>query len=655
MNTVKIQIFILALGGCICFLTTMFSFIIKYKRRARKNALLIIEFSTFLLLIADMLEYIYRGNTSGLGFWMVRICNFLMFFLIYTELLGMNLFIRTFLPREHSGLHLENRIVSIIAYIGMGMLVISQFTGMYYRFDELNQYVRGPLFGVSFVMPLLIYLYFLSIIVRFHKEFSKWILMAIVTFAVLPLACMVIQILFYGISLFDMSIGVAAIVMFSLSLIDQNAYLRQIASHERMTGLPNTYGYLQELEKKIAEKKITEYTAFYFDIIRMGMINRKYGNLVGDKIIVDFTKILRARMDDSEVLGRLGGNYFVALLRRENADKFLHMLEGVEVPVQNPGGTEIVMVRSVAGVYDITDEKISAEGIMTNVSLAVNVAKNVKKKPYVYLTKELLAEMNEQRQLQEMIPRCMAQREFIPYYQPKVDAEKGTLCGAEALARWMHDGKIVPPGRFIPIMEQNESICQFDFYMLEYVCRDIRGWLDRGIDPPQISINFSRKNLGNPILSEAIYNVTKKYNIPQDLVQIEITETVDEYPIDYLKGVVEALQRYGMTAAIDDFGTGSSTIRILKDVPFDVLKVDKSFIDSTTPKNRNLLAHIIAMAKEMGAKVITEGVETEDQLEVLLSLGCTEIQGYLFDRPLPKEEFEKRILDRHYPRKDEVK
>lgn len=655
MKQVESQIFVLALGGCICFLTTMFSFIIKYKQRLRKHAMLIIEFSTFVLLIADMLERIYRGDVSSTGFWVARICNFLLFFLIYVELLGMNLFIRTFLPESDTRSYIENRIVSIMSYIGIGLLLISQFNGMFYRFDETNQYIRGPLFGVSFVMPLLIYVYFQSIIIRYRKEFSKWILTAVLTFAILPIVCIVIQIAFYGTSFLNISIGVAAIVMFSLSLIDQNAYLRQVASHERMTGLPNTYGYLLELEKKIAEKKITDYTAFYFDIIRMGQINRKYGNVTGDKIIVDFSKILKARLDESEVLGRLGGNYFVALIRRENAEEFLQMLGSVEVPVQTPAGTDTVTIRSVAGVYDITDDRINAESIMTNVSLAVNVAKNVKKKPYVYLTKELLAEMNEQRQLQEMIPRAMGQMEFMPYYQPKVDAKTNTLCGAEALARWMHDGKLVPPGRFIPIMEQNESICQFDFYMLECVCRDIRGWLDRGWEPPRISINFSRKNLGNPILSEAIFNVTKKYGIPQKLVQIEITETVDEYPIDYLKGVVEALQRYGMTAAIDDFGTGSSTIRILKEVPFDVLKVDKSFIDSITEKNQNLLGHIIAMAKDMGASVITEGVETKEQLEVLLSLGCTEIQGYYFDRPLSKEEFEKRMMDRNYPRRDEEK
>ena len=184
--------------------------------------------------------------------------------------------------------------------------------------------------------------------------------------------------------------------------------------------------------------------------------------------------------------------------------------------------------------------------------------------------------------------------------------------------------------------------------MLDWVCNDIRLWLDEGKVPPTISVNFSRKNLGNPILAEEIYNVLKKYDIPPHLIQIEITETIDEYPIDYLKGVVLALQRYGMTTAIDDFGTGSASINIIMQVPFNVLKIDKSFISSTDEKNLKILGHIISMANDVGADVISEGVETEEQLGIISGLGCPKIQGFYFDQPLPREDFEKRMDNPDY-------
>lgn len=285
---------------------------------------------------------------------------------------------------------------------------------------------------------------------------------------------------------------------------------------------------------------------------------------------------------------------------------------------------------------------------MTNVAMAVNIAKNIQKKPYVYLTKELMQEMNEQRHLQEIIPSCMVQREFIPYYQPKIDLETYNLCGAEALVRWKHEGELVAPYKFIPLMEQNESICGLDMYMLNVVCEDIKMWISEGVNPPVISVNFSRKNLGNPNLAEDIYNVVKKHGIPFELIQIEFTETIDEYDIYTLKNVVEGIQKYGMTTAIDDFGVGSSSISVLKEIPFDVLKIDKSFIDSISDKDRNILGHIIEMANEMEARTITEGVEKAEQVEVLKKLGCAVIQGFFFDKPLPKEVFEDRMSNPQY-------
>ena len=207
----------------------------------------------------------------------------------------------------------------------------------------------------------------------------------------------------------------------------------------------------------------------------------------------------------------------------------------------------------------------------------------------------------------------------------------------------MHDGKMIPPGRFIPVMEKDGSICQLDFYMLERLCETMKGWLEQGIQPPKVSINFSRKNLGNPALAEQIYQTIRKFNLPMHLIEIEITETVDEFPFSYLKEVVDELHGYGISVAIDDFGTGSSSIQLLCDMNFDVLKIDKSCIDTMTETRMERLGYIIAMAKLFHAKIVAEGVEQQEQLAILQKMGCDEIQGYLFDRPLPREEFENRM------------
>lgn len=644
----QVQIFILALLGSICFLIGFFSILVDYQVKSRKRTMISVEFTTALLLFSEAIASSFGGDSSVLGLWVLKVSNFLTFFLIYIEMVWLNRYLKGYLRGIDPKKSHYDKVLYALSVIGIVLLGVFVVNGKYYYFDDSNTYVRGPLFAISFVMPLAIVILTLYAVISRRRYFSKHIFISGLTFTILPLTCAIIQAFIFGIAIFDMSIGLSAIVVFALSLIDQNEALRKAARVERLTGLPNPYGYTLEIEKKIAQKEIVKYDALYFDIVRMGQINRKYGNKAGDEAIIRYSRTVRDFMTNDEVLGRLGGNFFVAMVRKERIDEFLDFLSGVTIAIPTSEGEDSVTISAISGVYEIPDNNITPNQLMTNISMAVNIAKNVQKKPYVYLTKELMQEMNNQRHIQEMIPQCMAKKEFIPYYQPKVRLSDMTLSGAEALVRWQHDGELIPPYGFIPLMEQNESICKLDFYMLHAVCSDIKMWIAQGLNPPTISVNFSRKNLGNPILAEDIYNVVKSYEIPLDRIQIEITETLDEYPLSYLQGVVEALHRYGMSAAIDDFGTGSSSIKLLKEVPFDVLKIDKSFIDSITVKDRHILAHIIGLAYEIEANTITEGVETWDQLEVLRVLGCEEIQGFYFDKPLPKNEFEKRLKNPVY-------
>ncbi len=599
-------------------------------------------------MLAEMFAYIYRGNETTVGYWMVRVCNFMNYFLIYSIMIALNKFFYAFIDIKDSLNKKVEKTVYLLSYVGMLLLLVSQFTHIYYYFDEHNRYVRGPLFMLSFVMPLFIILVTMGAVIKYRMHVSKHIFIAAMIFTGLPLLCALIQNFLYGLSLFNIALGISSICIFGFSLVDHNQFLRRMASIERMTGLPNSYGFIMEIQKRIAKGEASKYDAMYLDIVRMGLINRKYGGPVGDYVIKKYAESVSEFMGPEEVLGRLGGNFFVALVLKERTKDFLELISGINITIHIPDGEEVITVSSVAGVFGLTDEVRTPDLVMNNISMAVSLAKNVLKKPVVFLTPELMEEMNNRRRLQEMIPVCLARKEFVAFYQPKVNLDTYKLCGAEALARWKHDGKLVPPVQFISVMEQNDYICKFDFYMLNAVCADIKEWLANGLKPPMISVNFSRRNLGNPILAEEIYNVVRSYDIPLNLIQIEITETVDEYPLEYLKGVVEALHRYGISAAIDDFGTGSSSIRTLKDVPFDLLKIDKSFIDSISPKDKHVLTYIIGMARALNARTITEGVETADQLQVLKELGCDEIQGYYFDKPLPKEEFIGRMKNPFY-------
>jgi EAL domain-containing protein (putative c-di-GMP-specific phosphodiesterase class I) len=166
--------------------------------------------------------------------------------------------------------------------------------------------------------------------------------------------------------------------------------------------------------------------------------------------------------------------------------------------------------------------------------------------------------------------------------------------------------------------------------------------------PPTISVNFSRRNLSNAHLAADIDEVVQQYHVPKKMIEIEITETIDEFPISVLKGFVDDLHKLGYKVAVDDFGSGSSSLSLLREVTFDTLKIDKGFVDKSYAKDLAILSYMIKLAKAIGAETLAEGVEQREQVDTLLSLGCEIIQGYYFDRPLSKDVFERRIINRRY-------
>lgn len=644
------QVQILIGASILCLILAGFVWLIQGQSIAKKKALFFIELLVSVLLVSDAMEYIYEGNSDKVGFVMARVTNFIVFFLICGIIFLFNRYMTSLFMETGKFQELPKglKIGFMVPSVGMLLVIISQFTGMYYYFDSNNVYHRGNLYLLACIIPYIAMMIQLVFIISHRQLLGITVTASIVVFTSLPLIGGVVQFFYIGVSAISLAIGISAVLLFGAVLADLNTKLAKAAYIEMETGLPNSHGYQAEVDKVIHQKKITDYCGYYLDMVRMSQFNNKYGKRKGDEIIYKYAWHIRKALDDDEILGRLGGNYFVALVKKSNTDKFLKLIADVPVEIEFEGRDELVHVSTTAGVYEIKQKNVVAGQILGNTSAAVNYAKNVAHKSVVFFDVNLEKEFIRIRQLEENVRRALVAKEFEPFYQPKVDTNGNVLCGAEALVRWRYDGKLIPPGEFIPIIEKNGSVCALDFYVLEHVCEDIKGWIEKGYDPVTVSVNFSRRNLGNPILSEAISNVVEKYGIPKNLIQIEVTETLDEYPMSYLVGVIEALHRYGMSAAIDDFGTGSSSIHLLKDVEFDVLKIDRSLADFSNDKEKQLVGDIILMAQHMGIDIIAEGIEDSEHVEALKEMGCSKIQGFFFDRPMEKAEFEKRMVSRVY-------
>ena len=247
----------------------------------------------------------------------------------------------------------------------------------------------------------------------------------------------------------------------------------------------------------------------------------------------------------------------------------------------------------------------------------------------------------------ELFPEAIRNEEFLVYYQPKVALKDYTLAGAEALCRWLHDGSLLPPFRFIPVFEQNGQIAELDFYMLDHVCWDMHGWISKGWKPVRTSVNLSRVHEMNEKLVSDILHIIDRNGVPRELVEIELTETTADVGFHDLKLVVGGLSEEGVHTSVDDFGVGYSSLNLISDLPWNMLKIDKGFVPENgdmQTRHHVMLKHLINLAGDMGLECLAEGVETVEQVKILKDAHCMLAQGYFFDKPLPKAEFETRLV-----------
>lgn len=436
------------------------------------------------------------------------------------------------------------------------------------------------------------------------------------------------------------------------------ASLEQIAEqfvYHDSDGNLNLRYMVREMDRLHAEGRLSKFSALFFNLKHFSLINRQIGRNNGTVVIMNFMRLFESKLKKDELICRVGGDNFAALILNENLPMILEMLKGTPV-TYDTNKDEKVMVNATAGVFEIPDDTLfdGPDYVMDRVTSASQVARSGKEGDVVFYNEVMRVEKQKQLHVQEIFEDALKKEEFVVFYQPKVNLNDYTLSGAEALCRWRRVNKVIPPGEFIPVLEQSMSICDLDFYMIDHVCKDIRNWLDQGVKPVRVSINMSRKHLVNVDLLRDILSIIDANNVPHEYIEIELTETTTDVEFRDLKRVVNGLQAAGVYTSVDDFGIGYSSLNLIKEIPWNVLKVDKSFIpqeneNETSGERRTIMfKYVVAMAQEMGLECIAEGIETRYQVKILRENNCDYAQGYFFDRPLPKDEFEKRLIIGHY-------
>lgn len=440
----------------------------------------------------------------------------------------------------------------------------------------------------------------------------------------------------------------------ALAFISRNRLQRiaeEMAFFDDM-GFRNSRSFFRYIAWKEGAGSLDGMAAFNYNLRHFSLVNSEHGRPAGDYVLRTHFRMLGDIIGENGIIARLGGDNFIGFCPREKLPMLTAFLTEADIPYNEKGKT--AKIRCSAGIFVIPDGMVvqSNDDIVPKIMNACRIAQRGQRGHIVYFDDTLIADRERVIRIQQQFPEALQNEEFHVFFQPKVNTMTGEISGAEALCRWFQNGKIVPPVAFIPVLELNSDICKLDFYMLEHVCRHIRGWLDSGRKAVRVSVNFSRKHSMDEKLLKNIIGIIDRYQIPHGLIEIELTETTTDVEFRVLKRVVSGLQEQQICTSVDDFGMGYSSLNLIRAIPWNVLKIDRSFVPlDSEPENSTcnvMFKHVVALAKDLGLECIAEGVETPAQLEILRRTGCDFAQGYLFDKPLPADEFVKRLDTKYY-------
>ena len=415
-------------------------------------------------------------------------------------------------------------------------------------------------------------------------------------------------------------------------------------------GYPNLRNWFDYLGKTVAQKQARGKTSFRYNLRHFSLVNQEFGRDIGDVIMDAHYKGLVERLGEDSFVARLGGDNFLGMCPSDKTRIVVDYL--TETEVRTPKGVG-VNISTSAGFFRMPkDHDATVDEIMSSMISAYRVAQIGGMDNTVFYDESFQSNREKSMKVHQQFSEALEKNEFKPFYQPKVNVLDGSLAGAEALCRWFRGGKVIPPAEFIPFLEETSEICKLDFHMLECVCKDLRRWADEGRELKKISINFSRKHILNTYFPEMVAEIVDKYSIPHEYIEVELTETTSEIEYGELRRMVKGLRDLGFYISVDDFGIGYSSLNLIKDMPWNTLKIDKTFLPADTDNESStssvMFKHVVSMTRQLGLECISEGVETVRHVEILKKYGCDIAQGFFFDKPLPVEDFEDRLSKGKY-------
>ena len=427
-------------------------------------------------------------------------------------------------------------------------------------------------------------------------------------------------------------------------ITDLNFNIRPFTKNElfsleaaRFTSDMNPSLFTKRVQDLIVRNQGKKFAFIQFDIERFKILNETYGEAAGDALLRFILKSLGMICSDDQPYARLTADVFMIVTMFEERKDIIKLIQRLEMLLSDYQGMEYKMVFGVATAENVTGAtRIYGD----NATIARRSIKGSAINNICFFDDSMRSDIHRKKEMEDDMQNALLNNEFVMYLQPKYSISTGRIIGAEALTRWISPEKgMISPAEFIPLFERNGFIIKLDQFIWEEACKKIRSWLDTGLKPVPISVNVSREYLHSFDIVAQITSLVKKYNIPFDMLELEITESAESAGVE---DVVKSLKNSGFTMLMDDFGSGYSSLNMLKTTQFDVLKIDRDFLSEfmESERGRKIIAHTISMSRDIGLDIIAEGVETKEQALFLSDCGCDAAQGFYYSKPLPQKEFD---------------
>ncbi len=443
--------------------------------------------------------------------------------------------------------------------------------------------------------------------------------------------------------------------------------IRLLAFYDSLTGLANRSLFMDRLEQAIAgaNRSHQKFALLFLDLDQFKLINDTLGHHIGDLLLKQVATRLRNNIRGSDTAALLGLNEQGSVIARLGGDEFVVLLCNIK-EAEIAAKVAMRVIREISGTYHLEGHDVSmttsigisvfpddgkaSSTLLKNADTAMYHAKNRGRNGFQFFTESLNHSALERFSMERDLKNALNNDEFVLFYQPRINLLSRTIVGAEALIRWNHPLKgMIPPDQFIPIAEESGQILEINRWVLQRACRDKKRWIDDGLPHVNVAVNLSGYRLASQNIIQTIKDALVALPEENRGIEIEITENVLMQDTSETVSTLQGIKNLRLRIALDDFGTGYSSLSYLTTFPVDIIKIDRSFVMGCTSESKNviIIKAIIAMGHSLNKQIVAEGIETEEQFNLMKELGCDEGQGYYFKHPVPSQVFAQLLVENH--------